>query len=193
MTLIQVNGETILIDTAFINEGNVGRPNITRNARHVTAAFARYDHHLEDVQEIFITHWHHDHFGNIGLFPMATVRFAGLNRKRVERTLANFNMSNACAEIPAGTEWLEGVSILPTPGHNVHHQSLIITWEDLTIVIAGDAIVANPITTTTQFGLITPISNPNGSRTSPWQKLKSVADIIIPGNGPPFENYLRGR
>ncbi|HMF31553.1 MAG TPA: MBL fold metallo-hydrolase [Candidatus Lokiarchaeia archaeon] len=193
MTLVQSDGATLLIDTSFINEGNVKQPNIERNARHVAAAFARYDHKLEDVQEIFVTHWHHDHFGNIGLFPNALVRFAGISKKKVERTLANFNMLNECAEVRQGADWHEGLAVIPTPGHNTHHHSVVIAFDDATLVAAGDAIVSQSYY---DHGAVwtynTDFQSERVAKES-MAKIRDIADIIIPGHGHPFENYLHSR
>jgi glyoxylase-like metal-dependent hydrolase (beta-lactamase superfamily II) len=189
--LVQAGGNVILIDTSFINEGDIAHPNMERNARHVTTAFARYNRKIEDVQEIFITHWHHDHFGNIGLFPQATVRFAGISQKRAERTLANFNFTNECAEVSQGADWHPGLSILPTPGHNTHHQSVVIAFNDATLVAAGDAVVSQSYY---DHGAVwtynTDFQSERVAKES-MAKIRDIADIIIPGHGHPFENYLR--
>jgi glyoxylase-like metal-dependent hydrolase (beta-lactamase superfamily II) len=191
MILVQAGGKVLLIDTSFINEGDIAHPNLERNARHVTAAFARYGHKLDEVEEIFITHWHHDHFGNIGLFPQATVRFAGLSKKRVERTLANFNFSNFCEEIPRGEDWHPGLSILATPGHNAHHHSVVITFNEALLVAAGDAVVSQSYY---DHGAVwtynTDFQSERVAKES-MTKIREIADIIIPGHGHPFENYLR--
>ncbi len=190
MTLVQVGGIFVLIDTAFINEGNISRANLDRNARHVATAFERYNRKLEDVEEIFITHWHHDHFGNIRLFPKAIIRFAGLDRQKVERTLVNFDLPNECAEIPLNMEWRPGLTVMATPGHNAHHHSVVITFERFTLVAAGDAIVSQSYY---DHGTVWPYNSDFLSEEvakKSMAKIRDVADIIIPGHGHPFEKYL---
>jgi glyoxylase-like metal-dependent hydrolase (beta-lactamase superfamily II) len=193
ITLVQTEGTTILVDTGFREENNVSPENLASNARHVTGALSAHGVDPDEVQEIFITHWHHDHFGNLILFPNAVVRFAGIPKEDVTRVLKSYEILNTVAEVRPEEKWHSGLAVLPTPGHNRHHHSVVINFNDLVIVAAGDAIVSQSYYDHGAVWTLNSDFQSEETAIASMNRIREVADIIIPGHGHPFENYLRLR
>jgi glyoxylase-like metal-dependent hydrolase (beta-lactamase superfamily II) len=191
MVLIESRSSVVLVDTGFRNEMDASAKNLELNKRHVDAALSLHGHNTSDVDEVFITHWHHDHIGNIGLFPSAVVRYAGISDEEV-RFLAGFlGIKNATRRLDPGAEWVPGASAFATPGHNDHHHSVLVNYKGLAIVAAGDAIVSQ------SYYDHDAVWTHNGDFMSEKMAVESMAritglaDLIIPGHGHPFQSYKR--
>lgn len=97
----------------------------------------------EQIDLILISHLHPDHAGALGEFPNATVVI-----RQAEYEIPNKNMP-----IPEGIDWyvVEGnehydvcgdgrLILIPTPGHTVGHQSLLVRTEKSgTFMLTADA------------------------------------------------------
>ena len=142
-----------------------------------------------DIHEVFITHWHHDHFGNLPLFQNATIVFAGVSREEVEYLSRNFNFSPRLLELREGDSWHEGLQVIHTPGHNKSHHSIILYFKDRKLVVAGDAIVSKCYYDADEVYPYNGDFMSEEIALKSMGKIKSIADIIIPGHGQPFQNW----
>jgi len=70
VTLIQT-GHLILVDTGFDREWLDTPENDERNATGLASSLGYLGLMAEDIDAVFITHWHEDHFGNLGIFHRA--------------------------------------------------------------------------------------------------------------------------
>lgn len=88
-----------------------------------------------DIDAVFITHEHADHFAGLAHFPKA-VWFAGaLVAEILNRGLAFARKVEAAPKTMFGA-----VEVLPTPGHTQSHHSLRFQCEGRWVVAAGDAV-----------------------------------------------------
>lgn len=100
---------------------------------------------LSDVRVVVPCHLHFDHIGDQSqLFGRpVVVQQAELDAARepgytVPRLAEDAGISWEAIE--GEEELMEGVRILPTPGHTAGHQSLVIRAEEGTLVLAGQAL-----------------------------------------------------
>jgi len=100
----------------------------------------------QDVDFVINTHLHFDHAGNNDLLASATFF---VQREQYEVALDNPSFPNQYWRLPALSyelvdgerELFAGVRVLPTPGHVVGHQSVVIELPGTgPVVICGDAV-----------------------------------------------------
>ncbi len=97
---------------------------------------------VEDIQHIFLTHFHHDHRSGLAAFPEAQWWMAGAEIDWW-RSQANPDELELLKRIkPVGAELVPGFRVLPTPGHTAGHASLLFEWRGKRVAVAGDAVMA---------------------------------------------------
>ena len=101
-----------------------------------------------DVTMVVNTHLHFDHCGNNKLFANSKflvqtdeVRYAYFPDRfmRVSYLRDFFDVEGDYLPVRGKYEIENGVEVLPTPGHTIGHQSVIVKWKGRNIVYAGDA------------------------------------------------------
>ena len=193
--------EKILVDTGFEFEMDHGRDNIARNKKLLIQALEAHSLTPQDIDILFITHWHADHFMNYDLFSESKIIMAepAVKRHHLEFT-----------EVRDGDTIASGVQVLFTPGHTQDHASLILSTKSMRynqrikhggiitgvgekkVIIAGDAIVSP------NYYFLNTIWNYNSDFHSESiakqsvEKICEIADYIIPGHGGMFENIRKG-
>lgn len=134
----------------------------------------------EDIDIIFVTHYHLDHTLNIRLFPNCDV----LDGDEINKDDKTFEYSG---NIPR-----TDIKVIPTPGHAHEHASLLVKTDRGNIVIAGDLFWwrKNEEQKTDYKSLIEKedpyVKNRDQIRKSREEILK-IADYIIPGHGKMFK------
>jgi len=123
---------------------------------------------VNDINHVFITHSHLDHYRNIGMFPTAkTVEYFGVWDKR---TVDDWQ-----------EQFSDGIRIIKTPGHNYDALSLLVKTEIGTVAIVGDVFWKEG----------EPKDDPYASDKveleESRQKVLELADYVIPGHGPMYE------
>jgi N-acyl homoserine lactone hydrolase len=103
-----------------------------------------------DVKMVVNTHLHWDHCGQNAVFRHAPfhVQRPELERARREETLTSqwFDFTGARFELHDGEEEVApGVRLVPTPGHTVGHQSVVVTQADGEDLFIGDAAYTKDI------------------------------------------------
>jgi len=113
-SLIYSKGKKVLVDPGT-------------NKRLLLAALKKEKLKPVDIDMIFLSHYHPDHFLNLSLFP-------GLNLYDGTLIWSKDRELNYSQKIP-GTN----IQPLPTPGHAPEHTSLLVETDDLgTVCIAQD-------------------------------------------------------
>ncbi len=184
VTLVEAN-RRILVDTGFDYESVDSAENKKRNASNLTGALKDQGIKPDDIDIVFITHWHRDHFGNLGIFKKARYMAAKPLVKRFG--LDNFKGTDDGEEIAAG------VKVALTPGHTIDHASILVdtTYRGIKvrIAIAGDAVISHSYF---QTGHIwkhnADFYDAEKARDSLLHIINS-SDVIIPGHGVPFMTY----
>ena len=102
----------------------------------------------EEIDTVILTHLHWDHAGNNMLFPNAKfyvqkreLDYAS-NPLEIQRGAYNYELiSQTRYELIDGTrDILDGISVIPTPGHSPGSQSVIVETEQGPHIIVGDLI-----------------------------------------------------
>jgi glyoxylase-like metal-dependent hydrolase (beta-lactamase superfamily II) len=122
---------------------------------------------LTDIGRIYVTHPHHDHVPNV----------AGLS----DDVTPLFGVLATQLDLPAG------LSIVPCPGHHPMLASLVVGTNDGTTWIVGDAILDEHWLRAWRY--YWPNSYGPGEIVETWRsiaRILSLADVVIPGHGPPF-------
>lgn len=191
----------ILVDTGFDYECNLSDENIRNNHKRLIHALKDAGLSSEDIDILFITHWHSDHFMNLGIFSDCEVVML---KEAVERHNLDFN-SVASGERIAG-----GVEILSTPGHTKDHASLLVKTEQLryfnrsrsggmimgigsvNVVVGGDAVVSPACYCNEEVWHHNQDFFSEEIAMASMRKIQEVADFIIPGHGGIFWNARKG-
>ncbi|TMI07663.1 N-acyl homoserine lactonase family protein [Candidatus Bathyarchaeota archaeon] len=101
-----------------------------------------------DITLVVNTHLHFDHCGNNLLFPNAKfleqtdeIRYAFFPDRfmRVSYLREFFDLEGEFVPLRGRYTIEDGVEIVPTPGHTIGHQSVIVKWKNRNLVYAGDA------------------------------------------------------
>jgi len=116
----------------------------------MAAALAEHDLSPADVKIVINTHLHWDHCGQNAVFRHAPfyVQRPELERARREETVTSewFDFAGARFELVDGeAEIATGVRVIPTPGHTVGHQSVVVEADDGEQLFIGDAAYTKDI------------------------------------------------
>jgi len=209
ITYIKYKGNNYIIDTGFANEIDISDKNLTFNERSLKNIFNQYDLTFNDIDGIFITHWHTDHFGNLRLFSNAKI-YSFLPDKEIYSEIFNnydlsrdfslnidriaefYNFSHLLPVIFLNEkDEFAGCRIFPTPGHTLLHCSLLIEYLKVKIIVAGDAIVSQSYFDHDEIWQYNSGNLGKESCIKSMHKITSIADYIIPGHGHPFQNYKK--
>jgi glyoxylase-like metal-dependent hydrolase (beta-lactamase superfamily II) len=180
----------ILVDTGFEYEMyGLNSENVENNRKNLVSALEHYGYSPEDIEMVFITHWHLDHYGNLDIFKRAQ-RIA--SRIVVEsKNLVDF------ISVDDGEEIAEGVKVVHTPGHTLGHASVLVNAKighqdqglSFRIALAGDAIVSlSYFDEGKVWAYNEDFYDKEESRNS-MKKLAMSSDVIIPGHGIPFVTF----
>ncbi|MGO9198225.1 MAG: MBL fold metallo-hydrolase, partial [Acidimicrobiales bacterium] len=99
--------------------------------------------HADDVEMVVNCHLHFDHCGGNPELAGRTI-FTQRIELEAARSAENYTLPHLIdapglryEELDGEAEVLDGVLVIPTPGHTAGHQSVVIRHEDGTIVVAG--------------------------------------------------------
>jgi len=184
VTLIETERK-ILVDTGFDFEWMDTPENNTENAENLSMALKSSSISPDEIDIVFITHWHRDHFGNLEIFRNVT-RLA--SKDMIEKLKLN-DFKGA----DDGEEIAEGVKVMLTPGHSVDHASIIVNSRlgDLNtrVAIAGDAVISYSYFHSGHIWRYNADFYDSELTLESMVRLVNNADIIIPGHGTPFMTY----
>lgn len=149
--LIMVGGEKILVETGIGNLPETYRKfHTVKRKRNQTlkAQLRKRGIRPEDITLVINTHLHFDHCGNNTLFPKAKfyvqakeLRYAYTPDRFQKAAYLRKSFDADLDYIPVrGKHQLtEEIILIPTPGHSIGHQSVLIKGERKNLVYCGDA------------------------------------------------------
>lgn len=194
---IDGNGKHILVDTGLPDprwvRDNFGK--VRRDEDETVEAQLRTfpGWSLQDVDLVINTHLHFDHAGGNELFPHArfivtrreydyacspeTVEWAAIYPPHTfDRNAVKYHQWQF---VEGDYEVMPGITLFPTPGHSIGHQSVAINTDEGTVVYAGDAISRmESLYERIPPGLYLNYSDAVAS----IDKIRAIADFVIPGH-----------
>jgi glyoxylase-like metal-dependent hydrolase (beta-lactamase superfamily II) len=135
---------------------------------------------LRDIDAVFVTHEHADHWFGLGHFPAAK----WLAAPAVAAAL------NGTRTLPKQVESATGklfdtVEIIATPGHTLSHHSLRLDCAGLAVVVAGDAVATRDFWRDHR-GYFNCVDFDLSARS--MNTIAGLADIVVPGHDNFFLN-----
>ncbi|MFA6255191.1 MAG: MBL fold metallo-hydrolase [Patescibacteria group bacterium] len=123
---------------------------------------------VSDVNYVFVTHSHLDHYRNIGMFPEAkTVEYFGVWDK------------GNCDDWP--DQLTDDIEIIKTPGHNYDALSLLVKTDVGLVAIVGDVFWRK------DYPKADPYATDSKKLEASRKKVLDIANYIIPGHGGIFK------
>jgi glyoxylase-like metal-dependent hydrolase (beta-lactamase superfamily II) len=167
---LEKNRSEYTCTTTLVQDGKlniIADPGCPKSEIVLKKALKRFGLNFEDIDIVFITHWHLDHSKLVALFPRAKiVDFWEINRGD------KHYFHGGKYKIT------KNVEVIPTPGHSRGHASLKVNTADGIVVIAGDVF---------WFSNFTPKKDPYASDQKKLEesrrKILKIANYIIPGHG----------
>lgn len=189
VTLVETDGKKILIDTGW--EGQKDYYRVFGERNRLVTELKYFGLKPADIDEIFITHWHGDHWENIYLFPQATIFYAGCPSSLVKNNLEAISANNVTMKLEEGSDWHPGLEIIDTHGHTNHDHSVVINHNRMNFIAAGDSIVSKMYYHTETFFPNDRVKEFHEEHLASFKKIIEIADFIIPGHDGPFLNYKK--
>jgi glyoxylase-like metal-dependent hydrolase (beta-lactamase superfamily II) len=166
-TLIQGEGFRLLVD-----------PSLEKFEEMARELDRRTGLKPRDIDTVFITHEHADHYAGLTHFPNARwlsglETAAILNKtKKLPRTVE-----------PVTGKLFDALEVTPTPGHTLSHQSLRFDCDGISVVVAGDAVATIDFWRERR-GYFNCVDFELSARS--MEKIAALADVVVPGH----DNYF---
>ncbi|MFH1420552.1 MAG: MBL fold metallo-hydrolase [Candidatus Aenigmatarchaeota archaeon] len=139
-------------------------PGVLKDQKMLVDALQKENLSVSDVNFVFITHSHIDHYRNIGMFPKAkTLEYWGIwHEDKVDDWKPQFT---------------KDIQIIKTPGHNYDGLTLLVKTSKGVIAICGDVFWKENY----------PKDDPYASDKKKLQESRKLvlktADLVVPGHG----------
>ncbi len=152
ITLVKDKDLVIVIDPGILESQDV-----------LIKALKKENLTVKDVNTVFLTHSHLDHYRNTGMFPNAKViEYYGVWDKNTVDDRQN--------------QLTEDIEIIETPGHNYTSLTLLVKTDKGKIAICGDVFWKENYPKEDEYA-----DNPEKLKES-RKKVLELADYIIPGH-----------
>jgi N-acyl homoserine lactone hydrolase len=149
--LVRTEKETILVDTGVGNlppKYQKFHDVIRSKEEELSYSLKAVGLKPSDVTMVVNTHLHFDHCGNNRLFENSKfliqtdeIRYAYFPDRfmRVSYLRDFFDVEGDYLPVRGRYEIENGVELIPTPGHTIGHQSMVVKWKHRNVVYTGDA------------------------------------------------------
>lgn len=184
VTLIQSNGENILVDV-----GHYGR------RRLMLEALSKNNISIEDINIVVLTHLHWDHALNIDLFKKARIFVSKYELEYNQNigsddpfTIRNFGKlveSKDLLEVDGDYKINSEVTLLDSRGHTHGHLAVVAGAPENGIVVTGDSI---PNLRAWHRNRPDIVMLDEGKAEKSIERIKKLGyKVIVPGHDPPFK------
>jgi glyoxylase-like metal-dependent hydrolase (beta-lactamase superfamily II) len=136
------------------------------------------------VDIVYITHAHGDHFTGLNVFPNAKW-FCASDELTGIRSQLTRAVTDAARMQPAGDELAPGVRLIRLPGHTLGLAGLIFDSCDGVVAVTGDAVMTRDFFNDRR-GYFNSVDFELSAKSI--ELLAASADIIVPGHGNYFIN-----
>jgi len=168
-----INGEEKTCPTiTLVRDGNlviIVDPGVLESQQILIDKLKEEGLSINDVNIVFITHSHLDHYRNIGMFANA-------------KTLEYFGLWNGGSVEDWDSHFTENIQIIKTPGHNYDSLTFLVKTDKGIIAICGDVFWKEGFPENDAYA--TDIEELMISR----KKVLEMADWVIPGHGKMFKS-----
>lgn len=152
ITLVQDEGINIVVD-----------PGVLESQHILKEALKKEGLEISDIDYVFLTHSHIDHYRNAGMFPEAKIlEFFGLWE------------NNSVEDLPEQVS--KDVKIIKTPGHEKTSLTLLVKTEEGLVAVCGDVFWKE------DFPESDPYADDPKKLLESRKKIKEIADWIVPGH-----------
>jgi len=166
-TVIQGEGFRLLVDPSLSNPEDMRKELDRRTGLKV-----------QDIDTVFITHEHGDHFAGLTHFVKARWCAGPEVATALKKTAHLLKPVE-----PVTGRLLDAMDIVPTPGHTMSHCSLRFDCEGLSVVVAGDAVATRDFWRERR-GYFNCVDFDLSARS--MEKIAGLADLVVPGH----DNYF---
>jgi len=157
ITLVKDNNINIICD-----------PGVVENQSVITNVLKKEGLTINDIDIVFLTHSHLDHYRNTGMFPRAKVlEFFGIWD------------GNKCADWQE--KFSKDIQIIKTPGHNSNSITMLVKTNRGQVAICGDVFWKE------NYPKKDPYASNLKKLAESRGKVIKLADYIIPGHGDIFK------
>ncbi len=149
--LVRTEKENIIVDTGVGNlppKYQKYHDVIRKKQEELRYSLKKAGLRPRDITLVVNTHLHFDHCGNNRLFENSKflvqteeIRYAYFPDKfmRVSYLRDFFDVEGDYLPVRGKYPIEDGVDLVPTPGHTIGHQSLVVKWQNRNLVYTGDA------------------------------------------------------
>lgn len=170
-TLLRAGGKNIVVDPCLPPE------------QMDTLIFNRSGLRCTDIDIVFVSHLHGDHFAGIEAFNRANWLMAEEDLKAL-RSIEDDKTQHISSSInPASHVLVSGIELMHLPGHTMGLTGLIFKAAEGTVVIAADSVMTRDFFYARQgyFNVVD-----KKATVDSIDRIGQVADIVIPGH----DNYF---
>lgn len=199
--LIEGGGRRILVDTGLADPAEINATREPRRHWHsepIAAVLGRAGVRTEEIGAVVLSHLHHDHAGNVALFPQATVILAErewnfvrnpphpalaphpLFPKQVIDYLASLD-SRQLRLIQSEHALLPGISVVVLGAHTPGSLAVEVATEAGKVILAGDVIFTyRNLEETIPVGTLLNVPEWYVA----WQRLADSGAMVLPSHDP---------
>lgn len=166
-------GDRVASSVSYIADGDqhvVVDPGMVASPEHILAPLAESGCDPRDVTDVVLSHWHPDHTWHIALFPHA----------RVHDHWAVYRGDTWTSRRAEGAEVSPSIRLTETPGHTPQDISSVVRTDD-------GVVVCTHLWWTPEGPEIDPRGTDQQAIEHHRARVLEIADLIVPGHGPPFE------
>ncbi|MBU1037100.1 MBL fold metallo-hydrolase [Patescibacteria group bacterium] len=153
ITLVQDNNLNIVVD-----------PGTLPNQKMLVAKLKKVGLNVDEINIVFITHSHMDHYRNIGMFKNA-------------KSLDHWGWWQGDVWKEYKNPLSDNIKVFKTPGHSYDSVTLLVKTKDGTVAICGDVFWKK------DFPAKDPYASDKKKLQQSRKRILKIADYIIPGHG----------